>query len=83
MKKGAVGDFALHFAGGALIAALWHGVVYTFVWWAWLNWAAVPLALGIGVVREWGQHRYDRPVWTGHRISEAAAWPLVRSRCAA
>ena len=76
MKPHALTDWLLHFAGGALGAALWSGGVNAFVWPAWLVWAAVPLMLAVGTWREWTQHWEDTPVWTGHRVSEALAWGL-------
>jgi hypothetical protein len=76
VKKGALGDWLLHFGGGVLIALAPLGIMLGMGGDARWVWSAVPVSLGLGTLREWFQHRDDVPVWTGHRWSEALAWSI-------
>jgi hypothetical protein len=65
-----VKDLALHFVGGAAIAALELYVTGSAV-------LALVWATMLGVTREWDQRPGKPPWrWSGHAWREALAWPV-------
>jgi len=64
-----------HAIAGAAIGALGGGgaVLAGQLWIALLG---PPVALGVGTLREWLQHRRKARIWNGHRVWEAFAWGL-------
>jgi hypothetical protein len=76
MKKGAVVDWFLHFGCGAAGTAIAIGLSSLAGAQQAAMIVAVPVFAAVGFIREWSQHRDDKPVFTGHRISEAVAFPF-------
>jgi hypothetical protein len=74
MKKGAVVDWFLHFGCGAAGTGIAIGLSSLAGAQQAAMIVAVPVFAVVGFVREWSQHRDDKPVFTGHRVSEALAW---------
>jgi hypothetical protein len=71
MTLGNIGDWLLHFSGGALLAV----AVYVAAGWPFVL-ASVPVSMAFGLLREAWQRRGSAKRFSRHAWSEGLAWPV-------